>query len=140
MAFTYVGDLSTDRDKVRFSLQDTVENKGPKPANGNFTDAEIDGLLAIEDSWQLAVAAGFETLAAAWAEKMSFSVVNGSFTRSDAGKHYMSLAKDWRDKHGTSGDMPLDISFRDESEGGKETFPLFQRDAFGNVFTDWDSD
>jgi hypothetical protein len=102
MAFTYSDELTTDKDRVRFSLQDTVEKKGPKPANGNFSDAEIGALLTNEDSWRLAVAAGFETLAAAWADSTSFSVVNGSFTRSDASRQYNELAKEWRRKYGES--------------------------------------
>lgn len=30
------------------------------------------------------------------------------------------------------------IGFRDEDEGGDETAPIFQRNAFGNAFKDWD--
>lgn len=32
------------------------------------------------------------------------------------------------------------ISFRGTDEGGNDTFPLFQRDGFGNTFTDWDNE
>lgn len=31
------------------------------------------------------------------------------------------------------------ISYRDTDEGGDDTAPIFQRDAFGNSFKDWDS-
>lgn len=31
------------------------------------------------------------------------------------------------------------ISYRDEDEGDDDTFPIFQRNAFGNKFTDWDT-
>lgn len=31
------------------------------------------------------------------------------------------------------------IGYRSQDEGGDDTFPLFQRDGFGNVFTDWDT-
>jgi hypothetical protein len=31
------------------------------------------------------------------------------------------------------------ISFRSGDEGGDDTAPIFQRDAFGNKFKDWDS-
>lgn len=30
------------------------------------------------------------------------------------------------------------IAFRDTDESGDETFPIFQREAFGNRFDDWD--
>jgi hypothetical protein len=106
MAFSYDDSLSTNRDKMRFHLNDTVEGKGPKPANGNFSNDEIDALLSSEDTWRLAVAAGFEVLASAWSPQTSFSVVNGSFTRSDASKQYLAMAKDWRQKYGTSATAP----------------------------------
>lgn len=32
-----------------------------------------------------------------------------------------------------------EISFRDADEGGDEIFPIFQRDAFGNTFENWDT-
>jgi hypothetical protein len=54
--FSYNDDLDANRDKVRFWLQDTVKSKGPKPANGNFSDQEINGLITIEETWQRAVA------------------------------------------------------------------------------------
>jgi len=106
MAFTYNAALTDTRSKVRFWIQDTITDKGPLPNNDNFTDAEIDGLLTIEDSWQLAVGAGFETLAAAWARHTSFSVHGGSFTRSDASRIYLALAKEWRVKYGESSTAP----------------------------------
>ena len=140
MAFSYDDTMPANLDRVRFHLQDTVEGKGPKPANGNFSNAEIEELIASEDTWRLAVAAGVEVLASAWSEKMSFSVVNGSFTRSDASKQYLAMAKDWRDKYGTSEEMTLDIGYRGESDSGLSTNPLFQRAAFGNTVTDWDNE
>jgi hypothetical protein len=102
MSFSYDDTMTADVDKVRFGLQDTELSKGPKPGNANFTNDEIDALLSMENSWQLAVAAGFEKLAAAWARHTSFSVVNGSFTRSDAAKQYLAMAKEWREKYGES--------------------------------------
>jgi hypothetical protein len=32
-----------------------------------------------------------------------------------------------------------EIGFRDSDEAGDPTFPIFQRNAFGNSFTDWDN-
>jgi hypothetical protein len=100
MAFTYVGDLSTDLDKVRFYLQDTVEDSGPKPGDGNFTDAELQGLVDEEGSWQRAVAAGLETLAAVWRRHPSFKADGLSVSRSDIADGYAEQAASWRAKHG----------------------------------------
>lgn len=38
-----------------------------------------------------------------------------------------------------SQDLTSGIGYRDTDEGGDETFPIFQRDAFSVAFTDWDS-
>jgi len=100
MAFTYVGDLSTNTDKVRFYLRDTVSGSGPLPSDGNFTDAEIDGLISVEGSWQRAVAAGFETLAAAWRRYPSFKADGLSLNRSDIADGYAAQAATWRRKYG----------------------------------------
>ena len=102
MAFTYTDTLSVGRDKVRFYLQDTVYGSGPKPADGNFTDEELDGLITLEGTWQRAVAAGFETLSAAWLRYPSFSADGLQLSRSDIAKGYAAQAKDWRDKYGSS--------------------------------------
>ncbi len=91
MAFTYAGDLSTNLDKVRFHLQDTKWEKGPKPDDVNFTDAELAGLVTTEGTWQRAVAGGFEILAAAWMSLM----------RGDIAKTYQDQAINWRKRYGT---------------------------------------
>jgi hypothetical protein len=38
-----------------------------------------------------------------------------------------------------SSDPIAGISYRDTDEGGDDTAPIFQRDAFGNRFKDWDT-
>jgi benzoyl-CoA reductase/2-hydroxyglutaryl-CoA dehydratase subunit BcrC/BadD/HgdB len=138
MAFTYNDALSIDRDKVRFWLQDTAEGQGPKPSNANFTDAEIDALVTEEGTWQRATAAGFEILASAWQSETSFSVFNGSFTRSDAAKGYREMAKEWRDKYGEEGDVTDELATKELDFAGDTVTPLFQRKAFGHTVIDWD--
>jgi hypothetical protein len=98
--FTYIGDLSTDRDKVRFHLGDTDPRDGPLPSDKNFTDNEIDGLIDAEGTWQRAVAAGFEALAAAWARYPSFKADGLSLSRSDIVKAYKDEAAKWRRDYG----------------------------------------
>jgi len=138
MAFTYKGDHSSDRDRVRFWLQDTVNAQGPKPGNGNFTDAEIDALLDLEGSWERATAAGFEALASAWQSKTSFSVFNGSYSRSDAAKGYLDMARDWRERHGDGEIATASLGAKTTDFSGDTVTPLFQREAFGHKVTDWD--
>ena len=103
MAFTYDDALTGNRDKVRFHLQDTVNDAGPKPGDVNFSDDEIDGLVTAEGSWQRAVAAGFETLASAWIRYPSFRTEALGLNRSDIAKSYQEQAKQWRKRYGTGG-------------------------------------
>ena len=101
MAFTYSDALVLDRDRVRFAIGDTPPSAGPKPDDGNFTDAEIAGLLDIEGSWQRAVAGAFETLSALWAKHVTFIAGTGmQSNQSDIANSYRTSAKEWRDKYG----------------------------------------
>ena len=102
MLFTYTATLATDRDRVRFHLQDTVYGSGPKPNDGNFTNDEIDGLLTAEGVWQRAVAAGFEALVAAWQRYPNFTADGLQLARSDIAKGYAEQAAKWRKQYGTS--------------------------------------
>ena len=99
MAFTYLGTLATDRDKVRFNIGDVTEDAGPRPADANFTDAEIDGLITAEGTWQGAVGACFERLAAEWTRFPSFKADNLSLNRSDIAKGYREQAVQWRKEY-----------------------------------------
>lgn len=102
MTHTYVGDLSTDRDKVRFYIGDTVENSGPKPGDGSFTDAEIDGLITAEGSWQRAVAGAFEVLAGLWGLYVDIAVGPRKEALSQTARNYERLATKWREQYGAS--------------------------------------
>jgi hypothetical protein len=102
MTFTYLGTLATDRDKVRFYLGDVTASSGPLPADGNFTDEEIDGLVTAEGDWQRAVAAGFERLATSWRKHPSFTADGLKIDRSDIADGFDKQAANWRKEYGTS--------------------------------------
>ena len=102
MAFTYSDSLATDRDKVRFYLGDVVSGSGPRPADGNLSDAEIAGLITAEGTWQRAVGAGFERLASEWTRYPSFKADGLSLNRSDIAKGYTEQALSWRKRYGTT--------------------------------------
>lgn len=104
---TYVGDLMSDLDRVRFNIGDTVVNEGPKPEDGNFTDAEISGLITLEGTWQKAVAACFETLASLWSKHVTFNADGMSADQSDVAAQYRASGADWRSRFGyASGSSP----------------------------------
>lgn len=101
MAFTYVDTLVTDRDKVRLWVQDTCKDAGPKPGDGNFTDAEIAGLIAAYGSWQRAVYAALTILANAWRKYPNFRTESGfSLNRTDIADGYQKQAQDWAKQYG----------------------------------------
>jgi len=100
MSFTYIGDLSTDRDKIRFNLQDVTASSGPRPSGGNFSDAELDGLLTLEGSWQRAVCAGFEALAAQWMRYANYTIGPRSEQVGAIAKNYADQATTWRARWG----------------------------------------
>ena len=100
MAFSYIGDLGTSLDKVRFYLGDKTDGAGPLPDDANFSDAELGGLISTEGSWQRAVAAGFETLAARWTRNPTFKADGLSLNRTDIADGYRTLAKQWRTTYG----------------------------------------
>ena len=102
MAFTYAGTLATDRDRVRFYIQDTVENSGPLPGGTNFTDAEIDGIVTVEGSWQRAVAGLMDTLANKWATFVDITAGPHRESLSQVADAWRKQAKEWRDKYGTT--------------------------------------
>lgn len=82
MAFTYIGDLSTDLDKLRFEIGDTVSGTGVLPDGSNIPDATLNAVLTQEGSVGLAAARVCESLARAWA-KIAASISVGSRSESN---------------------------------------------------------
>jgi len=117
VSFTYNGTLTTDMDKVRFHIGDTTNAAGPKPADVNFTDAELTGLVTLEGTWQRATAAAFENLAALWARHPSFNADGMSSSQSDIAAQYRASAKEWRDRFGTAGTTSCGSSAVTRSDG-----------------------
>lgn len=66
MTFTYSDALTTDKDKVRLKIGDTVSGAGPRPDKRNYSNEEILFLLDDEGALNAAIAAAFETLAGEW--------------------------------------------------------------------------
>jgi hypothetical protein len=128
MAFTYLGDLSTNRDKVRFFIGDKVPNGGPRPGDGNYTDAEIDGALAVADSWHETVADLLDTLATEWVRYPSFQADNFSISRSHIAKNFQGQAEAWRKQHG--------LASPQKKYGAPGSEPITRVDAYS---TDKDS-
>lgn len=124
MAFTY--DLTTDRGVVRFNIGDTVENAGPRPDKRNFSDAEIDYLIATETAGTTAATAlGFETLASEWgAYTISEREGEVNFDAKEVSDQFFELATYWRNKPGggTGGNsLQAGVLILDFMEKGDDT-------------------
>jgi len=102
MGFSYNTDTATavNRDYVRFSIDDKVEDYGPLPSGVNFTDDELDMIIELEGSWQRAVAACFEALHAAWAKHVSWTADGMSISQSHVADEYRMLAEKQRKAYG----------------------------------------
>ena len=56
----------------------------------------------MKGSWQRAVAAGFETLAALWSRHVTFSADGLQMSQSDIADKYAASAAIWRGRYGTA--------------------------------------
>jgi hypothetical protein len=108
MGFTYLGTLATNRDRVRFHVGDVTEDGGPRPADANFSDAEIDQVITDEGTWQRAVASCFERLAAEWTRYPTFRADGLALNRTDIAKGYRADAELWRKRYGAA--MPIRVA------------------------------
>lgn len=92
-----------NRSRLRFILNDTTYQKGPKPDGENFTDLELDQLLQMENGAVGAAAAlAFETLTAAWAAVAERIGLGPESYESGQARRYRELAVIYRARHGSS--------------------------------------
>ena len=98
--FTYDPAQADDNSKIRFAIGDNVANYGALPSKQNIQDEELAALVTREGTWELATAAAFEMLAAAWAREVAVSFDNQSYGRQTPSQRYEKLAADWRARFG----------------------------------------
>lgn len=107
MTFSYSTGLSADKDKVRYHIDDVVLAAGPLPRDGaasNFADEELVAIIALEGSWQRAVAACFERLASAWTLHPTFQDAGLALSRSHIALGFRNQAAEWRQMYGRGTD------------------------------------
>ena len=94
MTFTYVGPATSDRDKVRFLIQDTDST------NPHMTDEEINWLIAEWADVYDAAANAADVLAGSYAHKADYSKSVGDLTLSETfstqSERFASLATNLR--------------------------------------------
>ena len=132
MAFTYDDDIATDRDRVRFNINDVELRKGPRPSGGNFSDAEIAAAIEFEASWQRAVAYLFEALSGAWAKEVDANFSDQSYGRATPSAQFAAQAREWRMRYGYrgTGEDPNQATVSTSLTGG--TIGLGYQSNYGN--------
>lgn len=104
MSYSYHHIHRNDLDRVRFHIQDTIENQGPLPEDASFSNEEIESIIGAEGSWQRAVAACFERLSAAWRKFPNLESDQFGLSRSHISRGYAEDADRWRKNYGYAGD------------------------------------
>jgi hypothetical protein len=97
MAWTYDPDITTDRDKVRLLIGDTITT------DQQLQDGEIAFFLSEESNVYRAAARACQSLAALYARKVDKAVGDLKISASQRQKAYAALAKDLWIKGGVSG-------------------------------------
>lgn len=98
MIFSY--DLTTDTGKLRLEVGDTIEDKGPRPDNVNFSNEEMAYFLSEEGTVGRAAARCCEVLATEWSRKAGSERLGPrSFARNQA-KAFQEEADRLRAQHG----------------------------------------
>ena len=136
MSFSYSPSLSTDRDKVRFFIGDTVSGSGPKPSGVNLSNEEIDALVTLAGSWQSAAALACRALASSWMnEANSVKIGTYSVTYTDRAKMYTTKAQE------LEGGMTLSMSglfgYHGTTASGDDVGHMFGKKQWGANPTDW---
>lgn len=105
MAFTYTGDLSTNLDKTRFYVGDTDSTAAL------FTDAEINGALAVYTTPLNTAAALADAQAAKYSRFATISIDGASVAYTDRAKAFRDLAVRLRAQSVTADDAGIGTPF-----------------------------
>lgn len=98
MTFSY--DLETDVGKVRLEIGDTESDNGVKPNSANFSDQEIEFLIADELSVGRASARACEILARWYAPLVDLAAGPVRESLSKATSQWLTMAKELRRQFG----------------------------------------
>ena len=122
MAFTYYGDRSTDLDKVRFNIGDTVNGGGPLPSSGNFTDAELSALISEAGSVDAATALALDAIAVRWNLYANITVGPRREELSQIADAFRATAAQWRDDHAVHSSSSAGARYLTRVDGYSSTY------------------
>lgn len=99
MTYSYSEAFTTNKDKIRLRIGDTVESNGPRPDRRNFSDEELTFVLSEETTVNASVAHCFEILANEWtAYDLSEKNDLIGFDAKGLAEDYRKQAQLWRRK------------------------------------------
>lgn len=105
MAFTY--DVTTELGKLRLAIGDTTSGSGPRPASGNYADAELNVFLApvtaAGNTYGKAVPQVLRLLANEWARQANISIGEYSAQYGAIAQAYRDQAREWEKMTDTTG-------------------------------------
>ena len=127
MAFTYLGNLSTDLDKVRFHIGDTAASAGPLPSQANFTDAELTGLLSTAGSVNKAVSAAMAGISARWASYANISVGPRKEDYATIAEAWSKRQAEWNAQHGVKLTSTASVAFVTRVDGFSDDIAADER-------------
>ena len=85
---------------IRLLLGDTTENEGPMPDGKNLSDEELNFFYTTEDNNAgRAVAAAYETLAAAWGKRAATTKMGPTYESSQQATIFTRLAREQRARY-----------------------------------------
>lgn len=139
MAFTFdltSADYATHRrSQLRLLTGDRAESQGLRPGGGNFDDADLDALLALEDdNLHRAMALVFETLAAEWSAYAGEYRLGPESEASRQAAAYVGLAADARARYGYT---LSDEDMAAQSGALVIDWTLAYRDWLGTDYLNW---
>ena len=127
MTLTYVGDLSTDLDKIRFHIGDTAASAGPLPSAGNFTDAELNGLLSSAGSVNNAVSAAMAAIASRWSSYANITVGPRKEEYAAIADSWRKQQADWNTQHGVKLTSTASVAFVTRIDGFSDDIAADER-------------
>jgi len=129
MAITYdtSDPLGTDLGKVRFHIGDTVDSAGPLPSAGNFTDAELNGLLTSAGSVNNTVSAAMAAISARWASYANITVGPRKEEYAAIAESWAARQKDWNAQHGIKLTSTASVAFVTRIDGWSDDISADER-------------
>lgn len=121
--FSYRSDKGDDLSKVRFALDDTVKDVGPKPDGTNIRDSEITSTITQEGTWIKAVAFLLDYLATSWSSHPNVESDQFGLSNSHVSRNFSDRAEAWRKRYGLTSSTSVQTHYPNRIDAYSTTLP-----------------